>query len=586
MLHSDNLSTWHTFRRFWLMLSPNKICLCIAVIALIVNALVDILIISLLKPLLDYGFNKSEQSAMFWMPIAVITLILLRGITSYISNYCMYWVSGHVVMNMRRKLFNHLMKMPVTFFDKHSTGSLISRITYDSEQIASSSSNTLITLVRESTSILGLFVMMFYYSWQLSFILILLTPLVSLAIYNISKRFRHISQAMQSTMGQIASSAEEMLKGHKEILIFGGQKVVSKRFFKISNCMRQQDIKLVAAYSIADPIIQLIASLALVFILYIVSFPSIMKSLSSGTITLVFASMIALLRPLKSLTNVNTQFQRGMAACQTLFSMLDSQQEIDKGTIEVTRVKGIIEFKNVTFTYAGHTTPALNNINISLPKGKTIAFVGHSGSGKSTLVSLLVRFYDIKHGKILLDGFDIRDYKLSSLRNQIAVVSQNIYLFNDTIANNIAYACIDKYTRQDIEKAAVMAHAMNFIKKIHNGLDAVIGENGILLSGGQRQRIAIARALLRKCPILIFDEATSALDSESERAIQSALDELNNKNHTSLILIIAHRLSTVEKADEILVFENGNIVEHGTHDTLLLKKEGVYSRLHKIQFRQ
>jgi len=296
----------------------------------------------------------------------------------------------------------------------------------------------------------------------------------------------------------------------------------------------------------------------------------------------VFSSMIALMRPLKSLTNVNAQFQRGMAACQTLFSILDSKQEVDNGSREITRAKGDIEFRNVTFTYPGRDVPALRNINLSLPAGKTVALVGRSGSGKSTMASLLTRFYDIQQGEILLDGYDLREYTLRSLRNQVALVSQNVHLFNDTIANNIAYARSEQYSRAEIEKAATMAHAMDFINKMDQGLDTVIGENGVLLSGGQRQRIAIARALLRDCPILILDEATSALDTESERAIQSALDELQ-KNRTSLV--IAHRLSTIEKADEIVVIEDGQIVERGTHQVLLAER-GAYAQLHKMQFGQ
>lgn len=290
--------------------------------------------------------------------------------------------------------------------------------------------------------------------------------------------------------------------------------------------------------------------------------------------------MIALMRPLKSLTNVNAQFQRGMAACQTLFAILDSEQEKDEGTRVIERARGDIEFRNVTFTYPGRDTPALRNINLTIPAGKTVALVGRSGSGKSTLASLITRFYDIDEGQILMDGYDLREYKLTSLRDQVALVSQNVHLFNDTVANNIAYARTDVYSREEIEKAAKMAYAFDFINKMDEGLDTIIGENGVLLSGGQRQRIAIARALLRDSPILILDEATSALDTESERAIQAALNELQ-KNRTSLV--IAHRLSTIEQADEIVVVEDGGIVERGSHAELL-EHRGVYAQLHKMQF--
>ncbi|RRZ92844.1 lipid A ABC transporter ATP-binding protein/permease MsbA [Erwinia sp. 198] len=582
-MHQDkDLSTWQTFRRLWPMIKPFKPGLAVSSVALIINAAGDVLMMSLLKPLLDDGFGKADSSVLVWMPLAVIGLMLVRGISSYISSYCISWVSGNVVMSMRRRLFSHMMGMPVAFFDQQSTGTLLSRITYDSEQVASSSSSALVTVVREGASIIGLFIMMFYYSWQLSLILILLAPVVSFAIRMVSKRFRNISKSMQNTMGQVTTSAEQMLKGHKEVLIFGGQKIETQRFDRVSNRMRQQGMKLVSASSVSDPIIQLIASLALAFVLYAASFPSVMATLTPGTITVVFTSMFGLMRPLKSLTNVNAQFQRGMAACQTLFSILDSEQEVDTGTRVIERARGDVEFRNVTFTYPGRETPALHNINLAIPEGKTVALVGRSGSGKSTIASLMTRFYDIQQGEILMDGHDLREYTLSSLRNQVALVSQNVHLFNDTVANNIAYARNEQYSREDIEKAATMAHAMDFISKMDNGLDTVIGENGVLLSGGQRQRIAIARALLRDCPILILDEATSALDTESERAIQSALDELQ-KNRTSLV--IAHRLSTIEKADEIVVVEDGHIVERGSH-TELLARQGAYAQLHKMQFGQ
>jgi len=582
-MHLDkDLSTWQTFRRLWPMIKPYKTGLIVAAIALVFNAAGDALMLSLLKPLLDDGFGKSNSSVLVWMPLAVIGLMLVRGLTGYISSYCISWVSGNVVMGMRRRLFSHMMGMPVSFFDQQSTGTLLSRITYDSEQVASSSSSALVTVVREGASIIALFIMMFYYSWQLSLILIVLAPIVSFAIRSVSKRFRTISKNMQNTMGQVTTSAEQMLKGHKEVLIFGGQQIETERFDRVSNRMRQQGMKLVSASSISDPVIQLIASLALAFVLYAASFPSVMETLTAGTITVVFSSMIALMRPLKSLTNVNSQFQRGMAACQTLFSILDSEQENDTGTRTIGRAKGEVVFRDVTFTYPGRDTPALKNINLNLPAGKTVALVGRSGSGKSTIASLLTRFYDIQQGEILMDGHELREYTLASLRNQVALVSQNVHLFNDTIANNIAYAREDQYSREDIEKAATMAHAMDFIGKMDNGLDTMIGENGVLLSGGQRQRIAIARALLRDCPILILDEATSALDTESERAIQAALDELQ-KNRTSLV--IAHRLSTIEKADEIVVVEDGYIVERGSHADLLAGR-GVYAQLHKMQFGQ
>ena len=557
-MHNDkDLSTWQTFRRLWPTIAPFKAGLIVAGVALILNAASDTFMLSLLKPLLDDGFGKTDRSVLVWMPLVVIGLMILRGITSYVSSYCISWVSGKVVMTMRRRLFGHMMGMPVSFFDKQSTGTLLSRITYDSEQVASSSSGALITVVREGASIIGLFIMMFYYSWQLSIILIVLAPIVSIAIRVVSKRFRNISKNMQNTMGQVTTSAEQMLKGHKGVLIFGGQEVETKRFDKVSNRMRLQGMKMVSASSISDPIIQLIASLALAFVLYAASFPSVMDSLTAGTITVVFSSMIALMRPLKSLTNVNAQFQRGMAACQTLFTILDSEQEKDEGKRVIERATGDVEFRNVTFTYPGRDVPALRNINLKIPAGKTVALVGRSGSGKSTIASLITRFYDIDEGEILMDGHDLREYTLASLRNQVALVSQNVHLFNDTVANNIAYARTEQYSREQIEEAARMAYAMDFINKMDNGLDTVIGEHGVLLSGGQRQRIAIARALLRDSPSLTLDEATSALDPAITQSILELLRDVNRQLGIT-ILMVTHDMAVIKTICKRMAIITGN----------------------------
>ena len=568
MLNDKDLSTWQTFRRLWPSISPFKAGLIVASVALVINAGSDAYMLSLLKPLLDDGFGKTGSDILKWMPFVVIGLMIVRGISGFISSYCVSWVAGKVVMNMRRRLFSHMMGMPVSFFDQQSTGTLLSRITYDSEQVASSSSDALITVVREGASIIALFCMMFYYSWQLSLILIVIAPVVSIAIRMVSKRFRNISKNMQNTMGTLTTSAEQMLKGHKEVLIFGGQEVESKRFDKTSNWMRQQNMKMVAASSVSDPVIQLIASFALAFVLYAASIPSVMETLSAGTITVVFSSMIALMRPLKSLTNVNAKFQRGMAACQTLFAILDLEQEKDTGKLEVKRAKGDVEFRDVTFSYNNKGAPALKNVSFKIPANKTVALVGRSGSGKSTIANLLTRFYDIQKGEILLDGHDLREYTLSSLRNQVGLVSQNVHLFNDTIANNIAYARNEVYTREQIEEAARMAYAMDFIDKMDNGLDTVIGENGVLLSGGQRQRIGIARALAVNPKFIVCDEAVSALDVSIQAQVVNMFEELQEKLGVAY-LFIAHDLLVVHHiSDRIAVMYLGKMMEIADADEL------------------
>ncbi len=557
-----------------------KAGLIVAVIALVVNAVSDTYMISLLKPLLDEGFGNAESDFLRTLPLIVFAMMFIRGVSGFVSTYCLSWVSGNVVMQIRRMVFNHFMHMPVSYFDKEKTGNLLSRITYDSEQVSAATSQALVSIVREGASIIGLLVLMFYNSWQLSLVLFAVAPVVAWGIGIVSKRFRKISKNMQTMMGHVTASAEQMLKGHKVVLSYGGQDIEGKRFEKVSNQMRQQSMKLVTAQAAANPIIQMIASIAIVVVLYLASIDSIKDQLTPGTFTVVFSAMFGLMRPLKALTNVTSQFQRGMAASQTLFALVDLEPEKNEGKFKVERAQGDVTVKDVSFTYEGAEKPALENVSFDIPKGKTVALVGRSGSGKSTIANLFNRFYDVSSGSITLDGHDIRDYELKNLREQFALVSQNVHLFNDTIANNIAYATEEQYSREDIERAAKLAHAMEFIGKMDGGLDAMIGENGASLSGGQRQRVAIARALLRDAPVLVLDEATSALDTESERAIQSALDELQ-KDKT--VLVIAHRLSTIENADEILVVDEGAIVERGSHADLIAK-DGAYAQLHRIQF--
>lgn len=573
-------STWQTFRRLWTYIRLYKSGLAVAVVALILNAFADTYMVSLLKPLLDEGFGNAESDFLKQLPIIIFGMMLLRGATSFVSDYCLSWVSGNVVMRLRRKIFNHFMKMPVSFFDKESTGGLLSRITYDTEQLAGATSQSLVSIVREGASIIGLLALMFWNSWQLSLVLLLVGPVVAWVIGVVSKRFRKVSKNMQATMGQVTTSAEQMLKGHKVVLSYGGQQIESERFNHVSNMMRRHTMKLVSAQAIANPVIQVIASTALVAVLFLASFDEFRTTLTPGTFTVIFSAMFALMRPLKSLTNVTSTFQRGMAASQTIFEIIDMAPEVDKGAYETDKITGDIEFKNVSFTYQNKEKPALNNISFTIPKGKTLALVGRSGSGKSTIAHLLTRFYDIDSGDILIDGQRLCDFNLANLRQHFGLVSQNVHLFNDTIANNIAYASEGKYSREQIEKAAEQAHAMVFINQLDQGLDTIIGENGANLSGGQRQRIAIARALLRDCDVLILDEATSALDNESERAIQAALTEIQ-KNKT--VLVIAHRLSTIESADEILVLDEGEVLERGSHKTLL-EKAGAYAQLYQNQF--
>ncbi|MFM5188196.1 lipid A ABC transporter ATP-binding protein/permease MsbA [Aeromonas caviae] len=580
MQQETSQESWTVFKRLLGYVRDRKLGLVGGIIGMLGYAAVDTTFVYSIKPLIDQGLNGNDSSVLKWMPFFVLGIVALRGCAAFLSNYCMAWVGNHVVMRLQQQVFSHLMAMPMSFFDRQNTGNLLSKVTYDAGQVSSAASSTLVSLVREGATVIGLLGLMFWHSWQLSVIFLVVGPLVGILISIISRRFRKISRHIQQAVGDITTSTEQMLKGHKEVLMFGGQEVEDKRFYQVSNRMRQQTMKMVAADAIGSPIVQMVASVALAVFLYVATIDSVKATLTAGTFTVMVTSMMMLLKPLKSLTDVNNQFQRGITACQSLFGLLDSTPEQDTGTRTLERARGEIEFRNVTFTYPTKETPALRNISFKVEAGKSVALVGRSGSGKSTIASLLTRFYDIEEGEILLDGVNIREYRLSELRKQYALVSQHVYLFNDSVANNIAYAAEDKYSRDEIKQAARIAHADDFVSKMPEGYDTVIGENGASLSGGQRQRIAIARALLRDSPVLLLDEATSALDTESERHIQAAIDELC-KARTSLV--IAHRLSTIEKADEILVIDEGHIVERGNHQTLM-DMHGTYAQLRAIQF--
>ena len=569
-----------TFRRLMSYAKPYRGGFIMAIMGMIGYALIDVYFINEFETFIDRGITQKDQQYFFWAPIVVVLLFAIRGVFNFISSYSLSWAGTHIVKDLRQQLFRHMMRLPVSYHDQHSTGELISKITYDAEQIKQASSKALVVLIHEGAFVLGLLVVMFSKSWQLSAIFLLIAPIIALIVSVVSKRFRHISNRMQGTMGNVTSNAEQMLIGHKVILSFGGQAIEDKRFGEINNRNRHLDVKLESTKAISVSLIQTIASGSLAFVIYLASFPEMLETLTPGKFTTILTSMLLLLKPLKQLTTVNSDFQKGMAAAAAVFKVLDEKPEQDTGTLELSNVRGDIEVKGLTFQYPGHDKLVLKNVNFTVKAGQTIALVGKSGSGKTTISSLLPRFYEIEQGQILLDGHDTKDCTLASLRQQIAVVSQHVVLFNDTIANNISYGFTGELTRERLIDVAEKAHVMEFAASMEQGLDTEIGENGVTLSGGQRQRIAIARALLRQSPVLILDEATSALDTESERKIQGAFDELL-KNRTNIV--IAHRLSTIEKADVILVMAEGQIVERGSHQELLAQ-HGVYANLYKLQF--
>lgn len=600
MTTSPKDEMWTVFKRLLGYIKQMKGMFMLSVAGLIIYGLVDAAFIAFIGPFIDKGFSGGAPAAvtngialptsegfhanndvLMMAPLVVIVMFSLRGFANFVSTYGISYMSARLIMDMRQQVFEHYLSLPVSYIDKENTGNLISKVTFDTEQIARASGSALISIVRDSVTVFGMLALMFYNSWKLSLCILVIGPIMGMVIAVVSRRFRKVSKQIQTAMGGVSATTEQMIKGHKNVLAFGGQETEATRFAKVNDQNRHQNMKLAVAQAISQPLIMIIGSFALAFVLYAASLDSMKADLTAGTFATILGAMMAMLQPIKNLTRVNAEFQRGIAACTTVFELLDTLPESDTGTYTVERAKGHLRFDKVCFTYDSQDRRALEDVDFEVKPGQTLALVGRSGSGKSTIASLVTRFYTgLEFGDILLDDVSIYDYSLKSLRNQVALVSQQVTLFNDTIANNIAYAYPGEATREQIIEAATLAYAMEFIDQLPQGLDTQVGENGVLLSGGQRQRIAIARAMLRDAPVLILDEATSALDTESEKAIQKGLDNLR-QNRTSVV--IAHRLSTIESADQILVVDQGRIVERGTHQSLL-ELNGMYAKLYQMQF--
>ncbi len=552
----------------------------LAVLSMVLVGATEPLFPALLKPMLDGSFAGNAAWHPLTIPLAIVGVFVLRGMLTFLSSYTLAWVSNRVVMDLRNAMFGHLVRLPTRFFDDQSSGVLLSRVAYDVNGVTDAATSVLTVLVKDTLAVLGLFGWLFYLNWKLTLIALAVIPSVSVVVRLFSGRLREMSRGAQRAVGNVAHVLEETIECHKVVKLFGGEGYEVGRFRRENNALRGYNMRQTIAAASSMPMVQLLGSIALAVIVYIAIRQSQLGETTIGAFVSFITAMLMLLSPLKRLTDVNVPLQRGLAAAESVFALLDEPPETDRGTRVLGRVAGRIEFERVSFSYPTRTNPALDAVSLTIAPGERVALVGASGSGKTTLANLVPRFYEPNAGRILVDGEDVGGATLASLRANIALVSQDVVLFNDSIAANIAYGARGGASEAEIVAAAEAAHAMEFIRETPEGLKTLIGENGLRLSGGQRQRLGIARALLKDAPILILDEATSALDSESERLVQAALETLM-KNRTTLV--IAHRLSTIENADRILVLARGRVVEAGRHAELLAG-DGVYARLYRIQF--
>jgi len=576
---SGTQSPWNTYRRLLKNAQRHWLVLLVSVLAMGVVGVSQAGFAAMMKPLLDDSFMDKQQAVAAWLPIAIVGLFLARGIAGFCSSYGMNYVGRHVILDLRRDLFDQLLRFRAACFDHVPGAQLISKMTYNIEQVAQASTSAITIVVRDSITASSLIGVMLWQSTLLTATFAVVAPFIALVVRTVSRRFRAISTRIQNSMGDVTELTSRIVEGHKVVKTFSGEEYERQLFTHANEKNRRLYLKLVSTNALSSAIVEMAGAVALAAIIVIATRPGTVDAISPGSFVAFLSAMMLLFPAIKRLSNVNATIQRGIAAAQTVFELLDQQPERDNGTVRIRRAQGRIEFRHVDVDYQQGQGLVLTDVNFVALPGTVTAIVGRSGSGKSSLVSLLPRFFEPEHGDVLLDGIPLYDFHLSDLRAQIAWVGQEVVLFNDTVRNNIAYGKLADATLPAIEQAARDACAWDFIQQLPKGLETVVGDKGVLLSGGQRQRIMIARALLKDAPVLILDEATSALDSESEQAIHEALDTLMQHRTT---LVIAHRLSTVEKADQVIVLDNGHIVEQGRHDRLMALN-GHYAKLHQFQ---
>ncbi|HEY8353916.1 MAG TPA: lipid A export permease/ATP-binding protein MsbA [Methylophilaceae bacterium] len=555
-------------KRYWVVF-------CISILGLAVFSATNTGFLATIKMVTDEGFVNKDSTKLNLLPLMLVGLLAIRAFAGFISSFAMRWVGRKVVEDLRLDAFRRLMTLPVSFFDAHSAGTVTSKVTYDTEQMSKAATSVAVTAVRDTLTIIGMVGYMLYLDWRLTMIFAVMAPLMAWYLNKMTPRLRSSGKRVQQTMGDMTQVVEEAVSGQRMVKIFGAAEYEYERFAQAASKNRQMQVRLGRISGLNSMVIELLAAIALGMVVFYA-----VGRFTAGEFAAFIGALLMLIAPIKSLTGLNEDLQVGLAASHSVFSLIDTAPEVDEGGKEIGRANGSIELRGVTLRYENAKKPALRNVSLSIRPGEKVALVGRSGGGKTTLVNLLPRFYELQQGLVLIDGLDIRSMSLKSLREQFALVSQDVILFNDTVYNNIAYGSLRGVGEEKVIAAAKAAHAWEFIQQLPDGLQSQIGDRGVRLSGGQRQRLAIARAILKDAPILLLDEATSALDTESELHVQAALDELM-RNRTTIV--IAHRLSTIENADRILVMEQGGIIESGTHEELL-KMNGSYAKLYRKQF--